>query len=639
MVDDDIPSLLLVSVPPTPNNPYKSIKWHPTDPDVLALTTQSEIHLLNVQNIYHIHGGESISQNVLVGDAEVFSPSSNPSAGGGPPQQQAIAAFAFDPSHNSLATISIEGVLNIWAVGSQQQTNYMQPYQQHQQLLWTGKVPGDGQPSSLFFMDQSQGVIIGRKRNTIIQLVPSRSTNVHATVRFVQGSGVFGSTNTNANNQNSTADDREFFAHLAYDPRIRCVWAASSHRPSLMALRVVPPDEGSKVGGESPLHFEQILDFPILHPTISLGILVTSDGNEVEEMERGSGMDANGPAGPGGAGQEMSMALVAYVIHAGGVDQVLIGKQDLELASQAALVKLPPVQTTQPITARQDSPSLYPTGSPANVNPGTPNHPSGPRELKKSLQSNPPAYPPPPVNELPPAFTPSAPMASLTAGGRNYGPMDTASPSRPRSPASDADGAELLETPVETRINEGGKRGGRRGRDRKQQQGAGTDRSTDSGKPVSGFGAAEAAATGLIAESSGSIVREIQKVEDGIQAKITTVVGREFRDQTRRLEQMHDEDRFNAAEFQDRLSKTLSGELVKSTGRVFEAALKTEVQRTILPALEMITKTEVRQAIDVQIVRGLGESMKQVSSVLYPEFGKCTNIFYRLSLTKSNDFC
>jgi len=84
----------------------------------------------------------------------------------------------------------------------------------------------------------------------------------------------------------------------------------------------------------------------------------------------------------------------------------------------------------------------------------------------------------------------------------------------------------------------------------------------------------------------------------------------------RRLEQMHEQERFNAAEFQDRLVKNLSGELVKSTGRVFEAALKTEVQRTILPALEMITKTEVRQVLDAQIVRGIGESMNQVR--IYP---------------------
>jgi hypothetical protein len=75
---------------------------------------------------------------------------------------------------------------------------------------------------------------------------------------------------------------------------------------------------------------------------------------------------------------------------------------------------------------------------------------------------------------------------------------------------------------------------------------------------------------------------------------------------------MHDQDRFNASEFQERLVKNLSGELVKSTGRVFEAALKTEVQRTILPAIEMLTRTEIRQTVDQQISRGISESMNQV---------------------------
>ena len=80
----------------------------------------------------------------------------------------------------------------------------------------------------------------------------------------------------------------------------------------------------------------------------------------------------------------------------------------------------------------------------------------------------------------------------------------------------------------------------------------------------------------------------------------------------RRLEQMHDRDQFNAAEFQERLVKSLSGELVKSTGRTFEAALKTEVQRTILPAIEILTRTEIRQVVDTQISQGIAQSMNQV---------------------------
>ncbi|KAG9054888.1 hypothetical protein FS842_003856, partial [Serendipita sp. 407] len=195
MVDDDIPSLLLVSVPPSQTNPYKSIKWHPSDPDILALATTTEVHLINVQRLYHAHGGDSISQHILASDAEVFPavPGGVSIPGSGMPSvrmDQQIAAFAFDLSHGGLATISQEGTINLWSIGSQQppsyqaQVNYgqhMNYSQQEQQLLWSGKVPGEGAPSSLFFMDQAQGVVIGRKRNTVIQLVAPKSTSVQAT--------------------------------------------------------------------------------------------------------------------------------------------------------------------------------------------------------------------------------------------------------------------------------------------------------------------------------------------------------------------------------------------------------------------------------------------------------------------------
>ena len=488
-----------------------------------------------MQRLYHIHGGDSISQNVLVGDAEVFPATIDGFAnilGTSVQPEQQIAAFAFDQSHNALATISQDGTLNLWGVGSQPPPSYQpnsgyggQPNysQQSQQPMWSGKVNGEGSPSSLFFMDQAQGVVIGRKRNTVIQLVAPRSTNVQASVKFVHGNGVFGApAGASANNAVGVTDDREFFAHLAYDPRIRCLWAASSHRSSLMALRIVSPNSG-KQGLEAPLQFEQILDFPILHPTISLGILVSNDGNEVEEMERGSsGMDMGG-AGPG-AGGEMPMALVAYVIHSGGVDQVLIGKQDLESASQTALVKLPPVPNPQPQALPMRTESPLGTNPPI-TNPGNAFHPSGPREQvkKNSIPSAaPPAAVQPPAaayNEPPPSFGTSAPSAALSPG-RNFGPMDTTSPVRPRSPASDVD-ADLVENPVDVRANESSsKKSGRRGRDKKGHYNA--DRSG---------GMSDSAASGLVHDASSNILKEIQKVEDGLQNKISVVVGKEFREQ------------------------------------------------------------------------------------------------------------
>jgi len=40
-------------------------------------------------------------------------------------------------------------------------------------------------------------------------------------------------------------------------------------------------------------------------------------------------------------------------------------------------------------------------------------------------------------------------------------------------------------------------------------------------------------------------------------------------------------------------------------------AVKTEVQSSVLPALETITRNEVKSAVNGQIAKGLGESMKQ----------------------------
>jgi hypothetical protein len=63
---------------------------------------------------------------------------------------------------------------------------------------------------------------------------------------------------------------------------------------------------------------------------------------------------------------------------------------------------------------------------------------------------------------------------------------------------------------------------------------------------------------------------------------------------------------------QEKLLKLVSNELTKNTTRVVEMAVKAEVQNSVLPSLENITKVEVRTALNGQIAKGLGESMNQV---------------------------
>lgn len=62
----------------------------------------------------------------------------------------------------------------------------------------------------------------------------------------------------------------------------------------------------------------------------------------------------------------------------------------------------------------------------------------------------------------------------------------------------------------------------------------------------------------------------------------------------------------------------ISTELTKNTTRVVEAAVRGEVQNSVLPSLENITKSEVKNAITYQITKGLGDSMKQVSGLESP---------------------
>ena len=54
---------------------------------------------------------------------------------------------------------------------------------------------------------------------------------------------------------------------------------------------------------------------------------------------------------------------------------------------------------------------------------------------------------------------------------------------------------------------------------------------------------------------------------------------------------------------------TLASELTKSASRMLETTLKAEMQRTIVPALETMTRNEVKAALGSQIAKGISESI------------------------------
>ena len=426
-----------MSVPPVESHPYKSIKWDPVNPDVLTIATQNEIHLINIKDLFARYGSESISQSTLLETADVFTV----------PSSSTIAAFAFDSGRNALATLSSDSVLTMWNLANQQS-------------FWSGKVNGEGQPSSLFFVES--GVIVGRKRNTVVQLLPNSSTSVLATLRFTTSEAI--------------QDEKEFFSHIAYDSRLKILWAANSHRASLMALKI-NHEATSTLAAPS---FEQMLDFPILHPTISLGIL-SPEAYELEEQERAKEVNTNGTtAGPTGAMMESippsgQVALIAYVIHTGGVDQILMEKCDLDVAISTSQVKLPP--SSSPVTGTTPAPSNGPT-----------------QQAKRA-----------------------------------------ASPLRARTPLTDV---EVVETMVDPKEHRKGKARNRKGDKQQQQQQHQSQQQQPPAlvPPAPIFTSSSEAslplgpAGGTSSSDGGSILREIHKIGESLQSRITAVMSKEFRE-------------------------------------------------------------------------------------------------------------
>jgi len=64
---------------------------------------------------------------------------------------------------------------------------------------------------------------------------------------------------------------------------------------------------------------------------------------------------------------------------------------------------------------------------------------------------------------------------------------------------------------------------------------------------------------------------------------------------------------------QEKILKLISTELTRNTTRVVEMAVKNEVQNSVLPSLENITKNEVKAALNDQVGRGIVDNIQQVS--------------------------
>ena len=292
VITDDVPGRILLRVlPSTGPSALRSVKWHPKDPDTLALASDTHIYLINVFEASRMY--ETVHPSDLDRISQVFT-------SGSP-----IAAFDFDVLHYGLATISDDSTMTLWSIAEST------PF-------WSYKVKGEDAPSSLNLVDG--GVVVGRKNGTIFQLLSYKGKSVLSTIKFVNS---------------SRQEDPEMFGHITYDYRIQTLWVANNRRDSMIALRIgsdgfVPSpmsDDGAK-----NLFIEQIVEFGGPKPTIHF-VILTADLDPTGEEALAACVAAKVPSG--------ELALVAFSVHASGVDQVLIRREWFDSASLGAPAKYP----------------------------------------------------------------------------------------------------------------------------------------------------------------------------------------------------------------------------------------------------------------------------------------------------------
>jgi hypothetical protein len=216
--------------------------------------------------------------------------------------QQPVVAFDFDVLRHALATISEDSTLTIWNIHDRL------PYTTH-------KVRGEDMPSSLTLVDG--GIVVGRKKGTIFQLLSITTKHVISTIKFING------------NQ----EDPDMFGHISYDSRIQTLWVANCRRESMIAFRINL--ESTVVGGEEAMRggFDQAVEFTGPKPTIHF-VILTADADPNGDEAHAACVAAKVPPG--------ELALVAFSVHSSGVDQVLIRREWFDTALVLANAKLPP---------------------------------------------------------------------------------------------------------------------------------------------------------------------------------------------------------------------------------------------------------------------------------------------------------
>ena len=352
----------------------RAVKWHPKEPDTLAVASDNKVYVIDLANVAVLH--QPIVHSELPHIANIYHvPSvcetytlhlrhSNSTF-----LPQAICAFDFDALHYSLAAVTEDSTLTLWNL--QDTIPYV-----------TQKVRGEGIPSSITFVDG--GMVIGRKNGTVFQLLAASNRNVLSTIHFV---------NSDAPN----SEDPDMFGHANYDSRIQTLWIANSRRESLIACKI--SIESSFFNGEERVQgqFEQLVEFSGPKPTIHF-VILSADSDPHGEEAHAACIAAKIPA--------TELALVAFSVHSSGVDQVLVRKEWFDSALMSARAKFPAMELAPQALSRNSPPPEPVVAAKSNRGP-LPIPPSGPLPQAPNINVasvvNPNLYQQPPRGRTPPS--------------------------------------------------------------------------------------------------------------------------------------------------------------------------------------------------------------------------------------------
>lgn len=339
---------------------------------------------------------------------------------------------------------------------------------------------------------------------------------------------------------NGPQEDSEMFGHVNYDSRVQTLWVANSRRDSLIACKIGFDSSPSASGEVKGAYFEQVVEFCGPKPTIHF-VILSADADPTGEEAHAACVAAKIPPG--------ELALVAFSVHSTGVDQILIRKEWFDSAFMSTAAKYPAhLLPHQGMTAIDSKRQLGPT--------------------------------------LPPL--------------------------RVRTPPSEEIEADITHDDI--RSNEGK---GRKNAGAKQKNVVFRD-SDENGKEKQKKEGSDAA---LINDSAlgQALSREIRKSEESLHTRIGRLIGKEMDKQREfdlaglsqpsadtsysdhRLEDARAHEQAEDFTRQEKILKLISTELTRNTTRVVEMAVKAEVQNSVLPALENITRTEVRSALNEHV--------------------------------------